>query len=453
MRILFVDPRTDFFHFLGEKLGPDFQLEALADLEPDSILSADVIILGFPPDADEREEQVARLQPLVRTPGVAPVVAFFSAPDRQAMRDALAQGAYDVFVETGSMQELRIVLARAARYHELNREVTRLRQAPVHATGFDSVIGSDAKMQSMLTFAAKVAPTDANLLITGETGTGKELLAHAMHRASPRAGHPFVAVACSSLPETLIEAELFGHEKGAFTGAAIQRRGRFEAAERGTIFLDEIGELSPALQVKLLRVLQERSFERLGSNHTRRMEARVICATHRNLWELVKSGEFRADLYYRLNTVEIQLPPLRERRDDIVPLALSFLRSYAAKHNRPARRLAPLTMSMLQEYDWPGNVRELQNVIERAVVVSDDAEIRCEHLPVQFSVPIAHNFEGEDLTFDGEVRNFKRRLIQRTLIENGNNKLQAARSLKIARSSLHRLIDELDVNLPNKFLN
>ena len=452
MRILFFDPRTDFFHFLGEKLGPDFQLEALADLEHDSILSADVIVLGFPLETEERAVQVARLQRLVRTPGMAPVIVFFSAPDRQAMRHAFAHGAYDVFVETGSMEELRIVFARAARYHELNREVSRLRQARVSATGFDSVIGSDAKMQTVLTFAAKVAPTDANLLITGDTGTGKELLAHAIHRASPRAAHPFVAVACSSLPETLIEAELFGHEKGAFTGAATQRRGRFEAAERGTIFLDEIGELSPALQVKLLRVLQERTFERLGSNQTRRMEARVICATHRNLWELVKSGAFRADLYYRLNTVEIQLPPLRERRDDIIPLALSFLRFYATKHSRPARRLAPLTMSILQEYDWPGNVRELQNVIERAVVVSDDAEVRYEHLPVQFSVSVEDEADTA-ASFDGEVRNFKRRLIQRTLIENGNNKLQTARSLKIARSSLHRLIDELDVNLPNEFLN
>jgi DNA-binding NtrC family response regulator len=198
--------------------------------------------------------------------------------------------------------------------------------------------------------------------------------------------------------------------------------------------------------------LQEHTFERLGSNQTRRMEARVICATHRNLWELVKSAAFRADLYYRLNTVEIQLPPLRERRDDIIPLALSFLRSYAAKHSRPVRRLAPLTMSILQEYDWPGNVRELQNVIERAVVVSDDAEVRCEHLPVQFSVSLVDEVDPA-ASFDGEVRNFKRRLIQRTLIENGNNKLQAARSLKIARSSLHRLIDELDVNLPNEFLN
>jgi DNA-binding NtrC family response regulator len=290
--------------------------------------------------------------------------------------------------------------------------------------------------------AQRVAQTDATVLVTGESGTGKELVARAIHQASPRAKEPFVAVACSSLPETLIESELFGHEKGAFTGANAVRQGRFEAAGQGTIFLDEIGELSPAMQVKLLRVLQERTFERLGSNKPVAMEARVICATNRNLKQLVEQGSFRLDLYYRLNTVELELPPLRERRDDITLLAHAFLQSFAERHQKPARRISPAALCALQEYDWPGNVRELQNVLERAVVISDGPDIRINHLPSQFA---GWEEETEPASFEEEVRNFKRRLIQRTLQEYGNNKLQAARSLKIARSSLHRLIDELDI--------
>jgi DNA-binding NtrC family response regulator len=307
---------------------------------------------------------------------------------------------------------------------------------------FPAIAGTDDIMRPVFSLAAKVAPTDANVLITGESGTGKELLARSIHLASPRASQPFLAVACSSLPETLIEAELFGHERGAFTGANSLRVGRFEAAGQGTIFLDEVGDLAPTLQVKLLRVLQERTLERLGSNDSRPMEARVICATHRNLQQLAKEGSFRLDLYYRLNTVEITLPPLRERRDDIALLAHTFLQDFNQRHHRNLRRISAAALCALEEYDWPGNVRELQNVIERAVVVCDGAEICIEHLPSQFA---AWSPQESGSSFDEEVRNFKRRLILRTLAECGNNKVQAARYLKIARSSIHRLIEELDI--------
>jgi DNA-binding NtrC family response regulator len=302
--------------------------------------------------------------------------------------------------------------------------------------------GTDGTMRPVFSLASKVAPTDANVLITGESGTGKELLARSIHLASPRASQPFVAVACSSLPETLIEAELFGHEKGAFTGANALRVGRFEAAGEGTIFLDEVGDLAPTLQVKLLRVLQERTLERLGSNASVLMEARVICATHRDLQQLAKEGSFRLDLYYRLNTVEINLPPLRERRDDIVLLAHTFLQGFSQRHRRDVRRISAVALCALEEYNWPGNVRELQNVIERAVVVCDGPEICIEHLPSQFA---AWTEQEAGSSFDEEVRNFKRRLILRTLAECGNNKVQAARYLKIARSSIHRLIEELEI--------
>jgi DNA-binding NtrC family response regulator len=439
----FVDYRPNFLAVLAEKLGPDFNLEPASADERELLEQSDVILVGIPRmDHPEYQACLAGLQKVVRNPAGIPVVASLASPDRQMALTALMSGVYDHFVETSSLDELRVILRRAEQFHELNRELQRLRFSGFELSDFVSIVGSDAKMMAIFSFASKVASTDATVLITGETGTGKELLARAIHKASPRARKPFVAVACSSLPETLIEAELFGHEKGAFTGASAARRGRFEAAESGTIFLDEIGELSPGLQVKLLRVLQERTFERLGSNQQRQMEARVVCATNRDLAELVKAGTFRADLYYRLNTIELGLPPLRERRDDVALLAISFLQTYAEKHKRPACRIHGGAMAALQEHDWPGNIRELQNVIERAVVISDGPEIGIEHLPRQFA---AWEASADKCSFDEEVRNFKRRLIQRVLSDTNNNKLQAARSLKIARSSLHRLIDELDI--------
>lgn len=441
----YADQRDWFFSILANKLGEDFSfIQASAD-ELGASHDCDVMVVGLPaPDAPEFSATLAALQRAALNPAEIPVVAFLRAPDREVMRDVVSAGAYDYFVETGSLDELRIVLRRASQFHDLNREAARLRASAQKAV-FSSVITCDPKMIAICRLASRVSDSDSSILITGETGTGKELLAHAIHQQGPRARQPFVAVACSSLPETLIEAELFGHEKGAFTGAVAARRGRFEAAERGTIFLDEIGELTPNLQVKLLRVLQERTFERLGSNHPRQMLARVICATNADLPELVKAGKFRLDLYYRLNTIEIPLPPLRDRRDDIVLLAHSFLQASAERHHRPARRIAPAALAALQEYDWPGNIRELQNVVERAVVLSDSREIHIEHLPDCFW---AWGQDCGGITFEEEVRKFKRRLIQRTLIEFGNNKLQAARSLKIARSSLHRLLSELDIAEP-----
>ena len=299
-------------------------------------------------------------------------------------------------------------------------------------------------MALVLRFAAKIAGSDAKVLITGETGTGKEVLARAIHEASLRASRPFVAVACSSLPESLIEAELFGHERGAFTGAVSARRGRFEAAERGTIFLDEVGELTPGLQLKLLRVLQERTFERLGSNQARPMEARIICATHRSLGDLMNSGGFRADLYYRLNTIEIELPPLRHRQDDVPLLASHFSQRYAQHHDRSARRISPAAMGALTRYHWPGNIRELEHAIEHSVVLCDGAEIQLEHLPGtvrRWSLGGEH----DTLPFDREVRRFKRQLVQKGLERCGNNKVRAAHLLSISRSSLHRLIGELGI--------
>jgi DNA-binding NtrC family response regulator len=439
----FLDGRSEFVEALAQKLGADINLIPAMDLETERTGDCDVVVVQIP--GREHPQFAAKMETLdrvLRRPANLAVVAFVSTSDRSVIREVLAAGAYDYFIETGSMEELRIVLRRAAQFHELQCELERLRAAGPQRGAFAAIFGTDPGLQAVLNRAARVADTDATILVTGESGTGKELLARAIHEASPRAREPFVAVTCSSLPESLIEAELFGHEKGAFTGANGARKGRFEAAERGTIFLDEVGDLAPGLQVKLLRVLQERTFERVGSNQARPMEARVICATNRDLKQLVKAGSFRLDLYYRLNTIEVALPPLRERRDDVILLAHTFLRSFAERYKRSARRMSPAVLRALQEHEWPGNVRELQNVMEHAVVVCDVPELRLEHLPSQFSE--GHQDAGP-VSLEEEVRNFKRRLIQRTLVEFGNNKVEAARSLKIARSSLHRLIEELQI--------
>jgi len=280
-------------------------------------------------------------------------------------------------------------------------------------------------------------------LITGETGTGKELLARAIHRLSPRNSGPFVAFSCANLPETLVDDELFGHERGAFTGAVAARRGRFESADGGTLFLDEIGDLPLPLQAKLLRVLQERSFERLGSNASHSINIRLLCATHRNLPDMVKQGTFREDLYYRLNVVQLHIPPLRERRDGVAVLAYHFLERFAQQFGKKTKRFSSPALGSLEEYDWPGNVRQLENVVQRAVVLAEDTTVEIWHLPAL----LCNGFRQQRLahSYDDEVRDFKRRLIVRTLHECGGNKAETARTLGLARGYLHRLINQLEI--------
>lgn len=441
MRCVFIDYRTDFGSILADKLGSSFTLEnGAADSHAKDCA---VIMVAIPTAMDPAfQKQICALTMAVRNGAGIPVVALLPASDRDMSLRVFSAGAYDCFVETGTLEELRIILRRAAHFHDLSKEVEQLRTGADCRPGLETITTSNEKMRSVCVLLAKVAETSATVLLTGESGTGKGLLAGEVHKASPRRTHPFVALSCASLPEHLIEAELFGHEKGAFTGAVGTRRGRFEAAGQGTVFLDEIGDLPPSMQVKLLRVLQERTFERLGSNEPRAMEARVICATHRPLKSLVKTGAFRPDLYYRISTVEVEVPALRERRSDILLMAHTFLRKFAHSHNRPAARFSAAAMAALQEHGWPGNVRELQNVIERAVVVCDTSEIGMANLPQELAETVAG---PSDFSLEQEVREFKGRLIQRALVQTGYNKVQAAHLLGIARSSLHRLIDELQI--------
>ena len=260
-------------------------------------------------------------------------------------------------------------------------------QAP-YERKFEQVIGNSPALESVLEQVERVAPTDSTVLIQGETGTGKELIAHAIHSLSSRCGRAFVRLNCAAIPLDLLESELFGHEKGAFTGAIAQKIGRFELADKGTLFLDEVGDIPPALQPKLLRVLQEQEFERLGSTRTHQVDVRLVAATNRNLMEMANRGEFRSDLYYRLNVFPVLLPPLRERREDIPALVAHFVEIYGRRMSRQIEHIAPTTMSALTSYQWPGNIRELQNLIERAVILSSDGVLP-NPLPAAVTLAIA----------------------------------------------------------------
>lgn len=312
---------------------------------------------------------------------------------------------------------------------------------------FGQLIGSAPAMAQVFAVADRVAACDVTVLITGETGTGKELLARAIHDRSHRSTGPFVAFSCANLPETLVDDELFGHEKGAFTGADAQRRGRFETANGGTLLLDEIGDLPLALQARLLRVLQERKFERLGGSSTVSVDIRLICATHRDLGAMVREGAFREDLLYRLNVVQFKMPALRDRREDVTVLASRFLQWFASRFNKNVSEFAADSLRALEEYHWPGNVRELENVIQRAVVLSETSAVELADLPEPISGLGDRGPEPEvEAGYDAEVRDFKRRLITRTLRSCEGNKSEAARSLRLARPYLHRLIVDLDIS-------
>jgi DNA-binding NtrC family response regulator len=337
------------------------------------------------------------------------------------------------------------------------RELRHINALETSGRRLHGLLGSSPAMQELFLMVERIAPCDVNVLITGETGTGKELLARAIHQGGARGTGPLVAFSCANLPETLVEDELFGHEKGAFTGAFLTRQGRVESANHGTLFLDEIGDLGLGLQPKLLRVLQEKSFERLGSNKTINVDIRLISATNRNLLEMVQQGKFREDLYYRLNVVELRLPPLRERRDDISLLAHHFLQRSADLFHKKARRFSPAIMHAMEQYNWPGNVRELENVIQRAVVLSDGPTLEIAQLPASMraivgaeepvAAPAVAEREPEAAigSYEEEIRRFKRNLILRTLREYGWRKAESARALGVARGYLHRLIHQLEI--------
>jgi len=309
------------------------------------------------------------------------VVLVTAFADVETAVRAMREGAEHYLTKPVQIDELVVVVQRALDRRSLQHEATELRSRLKERLRFDSIVGSSPAMQQIFDVIEQVAPSKASVLITGESGTGKELVAQAIHEHSPRARAPFVKLHCAALAETILESELFGHEKGSFTGAAARREGRFKQADGGTLFLDEIGEISPALQVKLLRFLQERTFERVGGNETLKVDVRIIAATNRDLTAEIATGKFREDLYYRLNVVNIEMPPLRARPSDLVPLATHFLRRFAKENGKRIDGLSDDAIERIGAYRWPGNVRELENVVERAVVLCDGPVLSAKHLP------------------------------------------------------------------------
>ncbi len=317
---------------------------------------------------------------------------------------AMKDGAYDYMTKPFSMDELLLSVGRVCGMVALREENRVLREELERKVSFQGIVGKNERMHQVLEKVKLVSNTDSTVLIVGESGTGKELVANAIHSNSLRCQHPLVKVSCAALPETLLEAELFGHEKGAFTGALRQRRGRFELAHQGTLFLDEIGEISPVVQIKLLRVLQERQFERVGGNETIEVDVRLVCATQKDLRKEVEQGRFREDLYYRLNVVPIQLPPLRERREDILTLAQHFLDTMATRNQQKSQKLSRQAREVLFRYSFPGNVRELENTIERAVALAQQSpEIQVADLCGQSRCPYSGGEPQKDCGFCGEL--------------------------------------------------
>jgi DNA-binding NtrC family response regulator len=358
--------------------------------------------------------------------------------------EAMKAGAYDYLTKPVDIQRLKILLDKIVERLETMREVKALRrQLRQHGT-FGSLVGNSAEMRAIYQAIEQAAPTVASVLIIGESGTGKELVAQTIHQLSPRATFPFIAINCTAIPETLLESEIFGHERGAFTGASDRRQGCFELADRGTLFLDEIGEMTPATQVKLLRVLQERRFRRLGGQVEQSVDVRVIAATNIDPHDAVRNGKLREDLYYRLNVFALQLPPLRARKDDLPLLVQAFINEFNTRNNKAIVGIDPQAMRMLERHAWPGNVRELRNVIERATIVAPGPFIEPQHLPPLFTDERAVPDQPQVALAPGTtVEEAERRLILMTLQHTRDNKTRAAEILGISLKTLHNKLNKL----------
>ena len=353
---------------------------------------------------------------------------------------AMKEGAYDYLTKPIQLDELLQLIRRAEERQHLVQEVKELKEKLVDRFRFDNIVGSSGKMQEVFSLVARVAASDSTVLIRGESGTGKELIAKAIHYNSPRSRGPFIKVNIAALPETLLESELFGHEKGAFTGATEMRRGRFEAAHGGTLFLDEIGDLSPSLQVKILRVLQEREFERLGSTRSIKVDIRILAATNQNLEEAIQEKRFREDLYYRLNVVPIFLPPLRERREDIPDLLDHLLRKFSQAQRKKVEGINREAMDLLLKYNYPGNVRELENLLERAVILTRHNIILPEDLPAHIREPLPTDQIADlgrpEKNLTNTVEQIEKQMIRRALEDHGRVQVRAAEELGISERVL-----------------
>jgi two-component system response regulator AtoC len=396
--------------------------------EKPGIMIADLVMPGM--DGIELMKKAKAQQPDIE---VIIITAYASIPTAIT---AMKEGAYDYIEKPFCPERAELLVKKLAEHRELIEENLSLRQKLEDRYRFENIIAKSSKMQRVIEVIKVVAKSNVTILITGESGTGKELVARAIHSQSDRSSKPFVAVSCAALPESLLESELFGHEKGSFTGAYAQKKGKFEFANGGTLFLDEIGEMSANIQVHLLRVLEEKEFTRVGGNEPIKVDVRVISATNKDLRRAIEKQEFREDLYYRLNVVNIELPPLRERKEDIPLLAEHFLHKFAAENRKEVTEFSPEVIESLLAYDWPGNIRELENSIERAIILSRDSSITTADLPQENVSLVSSASIGKNL------KEVEKTHILNVLRETGENYSEAARILGVSRMTLYNKAKE-----------
>jgi two-component system NtrC family response regulator len=409
------------------------RLEAI-DLVRKEPVPVAIVDLGLPPDPDGASEGLATLAEILAIAPATKVIIATGNETREHALQAIALGAYDFYQKPIDIDVLQVIVGRAEHMFELEAENRRLTEAAA-ASPVDGIIASSPEMLLALRNIEKIAPTDVTVLLLGESGTGKELLAQAIHRLSGRARAPFVPINCAAIPETLLESELFGHEKGAFTGAVKQNIGRIESADRGTLFLDEIGDVPLPMQVKLLRFLQDQIVERIGGRKPVQVDVRIVCATNQDLDRMMAEGRFREDLYYRLNEVTVPVPPLRERLGDAVVLASFFLRRFASEYARPVRGFGSTALAAIQEHPWPGNVRELENRVKRAVVMADGPLLMATDLGLS-----APQEEPQSLGIRAARARAEREVLQLALAQAGSNLSKAAKLLGISRPTLYDLM-------------
>ncbi|MDY0242627.1 MAG: sigma 54-interacting transcriptional regulator [Rhodospirillaceae bacterium] len=454
--ILVADDEENVRKLLGAVLRREGYQVALASdgieaLERFRELSPDVVLMDI---RMPQRDGMDTLRDIHAANPNATVILMTAYASVETAMEAIRQGAFDYIIKPFDLDEVKLLIRRALQIRSMKQEINLLHKELSESFQWGHFLTNNPKMMGLFRDTAKIAQSAASVLITGESGTGKELIAKAIHYNSPRAKHPFIKINCGALPETLLESELFGHEKGAFTGAHIRKPGLFERAEHGTILLDEVGEMSPGLQVKLLRVLQEREFERIGGTSTLKADVRLLAATNRNLAEMVQAKTFRQDLYYRLNVIHLTTLPLRERPEDIELLANHFLQKSCSENAKNLIGIDPEALALMQAYDWPGNVRELANAMERAVIMSLGMMIFPEDMPEQIAAGHAGGRReqgapdetalppGDAPLLKEKLKDYEREMIRTVLESCDGSRIRAARKLGISRRSLMYKIQE-----------
>ncbi|MDD1627398.1 MAG: PEP-CTERM-box response regulator transcription factor [Methylococcaceae bacterium] len=396
--------------------------------------------LGLPPDSANASEGLKTLQEILELAPATKVIVVTGNDDRENAIQAVAMGAYDFYQKPIDTDVLNLIIERAFQLSELEKEHLTLQQQKSEPLA--GIIASCKKMQELSRKVEKIAPTKVTALLLGESGTGKEVLAKAIHGLSDRRDKPFIAVNCAAIPENLLESELFGYEKGAFTGASQQTKGKIEYAHNGTFFLDEIGDLPFSLQSKLLRFLQERTIERIGGRQEIPVNVRIICATHQNLQALINEGKFRLDLYYRISEITINIPPLREREGDAITIATVFLRRFSELHNKKIKSFSKEAAKAIENYSWPGNIRELENKIKRAVIMTDDTNITFEDMELNDNIEVSMPFNLKEVREGAETL-----AIRRALTHSNNNISNTAKLLGVTRPTLYTLFEKYGIHV------